>query len=319
MKKLLLLSLIIFAPALNAYFFAYQKWVNPKTGQVLEEYYDYHETNPENSDAQQRQDFIEDAKRYGKDLLVILEDPYDIIRAHINLAEHGIVLRPSPLEGLWKLCDQSNLDVLNVDCRNFSDLNPNAAEHHILHNILKQVVSYDDGPVLDEYYDEIHEASKADWADLQTFYKDNTPLSDEKRSEWDLLWKNYVAQLGFALTDAQALHAVYKTHKKRIKLAAGGKHLRNINYYLYQLGWRPELPVINGKLKQQIKSDDRTKLFINSIFGFLSSVYEADSQLKVLDESGFVPKLFPINLRAIHEQPAKFERQDDAAPIRSKL
>src|SRR5437667_368600 len=146
-KKLLLLSLLIFTPVLNAYFFAYQKWVNPKTGQVLEEYYDVHEDNPEHSDSKQQEDFVTDAKKYD-----------------------------------------------------------------------------DDGPILEEFYTSIRMGS---YKDIYAAIVSANPFG---------ALFNGLFIYGWLLCDTLALHEIQTTKKKRIKLAAGAAHIRNINHYLSKLG-----------------------------------------------------------------------------------
>ncbi len=68
-KSYLIMLLGAFAavPA-QAAFFAYQEWYNPKTGQIIEEYYDLHAGN-ETIIAKQQHDLVADAKKFGKDCL----------------------------------------------------------------------------------------------------------------------------------------------------------------------------------------------------------------------------------------------------------
>jgi hypothetical protein len=170
MKRFIMAASILLGAALStvvkADFYAYKEWVNPKTGQVIEEYFDLHVSKDEKTTAKQKADFIADAKRYGKDCLCLIEDMssrfpnlyqlsklmektdwYKEKKKKLEATHQRIkqAMQSTPIRGLYTSCIRRGVPAINIECRNEQEIFTNQ-------DIEKELMFYNDSPSLNEYY-----------------------------------------------------------------------------------------------------------------------------------------------------------------------
>lgn len=227
--KLIILPTLLISSVAGADFYAYQKWVHPKTGQEIHEFFDQHNTIDPKITDQQQKDFIWAVKQPGKrPKMALLEDArsqfVDYEKAQKmdkeskKLPDFEVTIsRPSPLKFLHSMCLKQGISSRLCDARQKSEL------YRPLEDVLRAMIrDYDDGPMLNQ------------------FYKNVLAFSDMSRTESHVL-------------EARTLHTIYNHTNKDFFIAMGSYHIAQINNQLMRLGFISQEPVFNKELSQLIR------------------------------------------------------------------
>ncbi len=138
--RLFILILSLAATAgLKADFYAYQEWENRETGTTVHEFFDVHLTRVGRVNlVQQQNDFIAFAKQYNG--LALIEDSAERVKEQsgnypmLHTEEtsdkyklDGVVFFDgSPMAKLIHTCQQQSIACINIDQRDYTQMNPNA-------------------------------------------------------------------------------------------------------------------------------------------------------------------------------------------------
>ena len=275
----LLVSLSLVFTA-QAHFFAYQEWYNPKTGQILEEFYDNHATgNKAINNKEQQRALIDRAKKSGN-TLVIVEDMCSLLAEQTELIDFkrssveyknatkewlktiqfirnftiGSNHKRSPLLYLYTHCFSHTIPAFNIECRNSG----------VQEACVKEIASYQDGPLLNEFY---RLACK--------MYKELIQMKDPNP---------YFALLAPAMiVDARALHTIASCTDKHLILAAGGAHCRSINSYLLLLGWQPLHLVVPSTLNPEEKKLLCAECLQTKLLNIMDENYSSEDVYSFID------------------------------------
>lgn len=226
MKKFIIFISVILSPVLNAHFFAYQEWQNPATGQILECYYDTHESkDPTINSINQRTAFIVRAQ-HNDSTLVLTEDMCSS-QEQLNFNDTSTdnkeyiaqllneISYTTPLMGLSAHAFVNGIDASTIECRPGSIAGSTALP--INNDVLHKIMDHKNPEFLHTFYTAIPEHAKQ----VSRLY--NADLTA------------FIHNL--LLVDANALHAITNSPHKRIMLAAGSAHIVSICNVLHQLGW----------------------------------------------------------------------------------
>ncbi len=216
---------ILFSHLLKADFFVYQEWTNPRTGQVLKEYYDVHRSYDFEVMLQQQEDFMAQAQSYGDKGLCLIEDmPSRALNKDISEHSFNAFFREYiydsnhywhlPIEAapeytslmyLYTRCKIKDIPAINVECRSFEGHDADEFKEN-------ELAFYDDGPVLNEYY--------------KLLSSPDDPGTER------------------LCVDAKVLHILHTNpDKKFFNFAAGSLHITGVNIMLKKLGWIPTVPL----------------------------------------------------------------------------
>lgn len=238
----LFVSFFFIAPV-KAHFFAFAELYNPKTGQIVEAYFDIHESKNPSINLVQRKALLKRSSRYKKQIIGFAEDS-ESVQFNLNFkdrsrqnAQHiqekiAPVICNSPLAALCGHFFLQGIPTCNFECRNF---NLESSSDLIDQTIVTKIAEYDDGKVLNNFYASINDFSQelAEWRPTTSFYQ------------------NF-------MVDARGLHIIYANPTKHIFLCAGACHIVTMMKVLFDDGWIIEqfiMPsTLSGQQKQKLKA-----------------------------------------------------------------
>jgi hypothetical protein len=299
MKRTLFLSLITGLTALaatvaQADFFAYQKWVHPRTGNKVHLFFDVHNSSRQ----QQQKDFVNTVKQCGRDAVVLVEDN-SCTMPDLSKDLTSKLMSITPLAGLYRLCKQVDINVVNIDERYYMDINGDVTSQY--GKFEEKVFAY--AKANDLYYD----GAKKIFASLKQDLGSgdcHTPETDgEQRA---------MKEIGSMLLVDINILALIRAHwqKKDIFVVAGALHAANTAHMLFLCGYRPQETIIASELQLALKRRDENGLILNSfleyLFDFKASSVEIYKTLLTIENkiAGHLSE-YSINIREIFEAQLK--------------